>query len=32
MRMGSALDVAPEGSLSDLPSAMGGDVGFRREQ
>ena len=32
MRMDSTLDVTPEGSLSDLPAATGGDVGFRREQ
>ena len=32
MRMDSALDVTPEGSLSDLPAATGGDVGSRREQ
>ena len=32
MRMDSTLDVIPEGSLSDLPAATGGDVGFRREQ
>ena len=30
--MNSALNVTPEGSLSDLPAAMGGDVGFRKEQ
>ena len=32
MRMDSTLDVTPEGSLSDLPVAIGGAVGFRREQ
>ena len=32
MRMDSTLDVTPEGSLSNLPAAMGGDVGSRREQ
>ena len=32
MRMDSTLDVTPEGSLSDLPAAIGGAVGFRREQ
>ena len=30
--MDSTLDVTPEGSLSDLPAAIGGYVGFRREQ
>ena len=30
--MDSALDVTPEGSLSDLPAAIGGDMGSRREQ
>ena len=30
--MDSTLDVTPEGSLSDLPAAIGGDVGFRWEQ
>ena len=30
--MDSTLDVTPEGSLSDLPAAIGGDMGFRREQ
>ena len=32
MRMDSTLDVTPEGSLSDLPAAIGGTVGSRREQ
>ena len=32
MRMDSTLDVTPEGSHSDLPAAIGGDMGFRREQ
>ena len=32
MRMDSTLDVTPEGSLSDLPAAIGGAVGSRREQ
>ena len=32
MRMDSTLDVTPEGSLSDLPAAIGGDTGSRREQ
>ena len=32
MRMDSTLDVTPEGSLSDLPAAMGGAVDSRREQ
>ena len=32
MSMDSTLDVSPEGSLSDLPAAMGGAVGSRREQ
>ena len=32
MRMDSTLDVTPEGSLSDLLAATGGDAGFRREQ
>ena len=31
-RLDSTLNVAPEGSLSDLPAAKGGDVGFRKEQ
>ena len=30
--MDSTLDVMPEGSLSDLPAAMGGAAGSRREQ
>ena len=30
--MDSTLDVTPEGSLSDLPAAVGSDMGFRREQ
>ena len=30
--MDSTLDVTPEGSLSDLLAAVGGDAGFRREQ
>ena len=30
--MDSTLDVTPEGSLSNLPAAIGGDKGFRREQ
>ena len=32
MRMDSTLDVTPEGSLSNLTAAIGGDTGFRREQ
>ena len=32
MRMDSTLDVTPEGSLSDLPTAIGGAAGSRREQ
>ena len=32
MRMDSALDVTPEGSLSDLPAAVGGAEDSRREQ
>ena len=32
MRMDSTLNVTPEGSLSDLPAATGGDVGFRKGQ
>ena len=32
MRMDSTLDVTPEGSLSDIPTSTGGDVGFKREQ
>ena len=32
MRMDSTLDVTPEGSLSDLPAAIAGDTGSRREQ
>ena len=32
MRLDSTLDVTPEGSLSDLPAAMGGAEGSRREQ
>ena len=32
MRMDSTLDVTPEGSLSDLPAAIGGDTGYRGEQ
>ena len=32
MRMDSTLNVTPEGSLSDLPAATGGDAGFRKEQ
>ena len=32
MRMDSTLNVTPEGSLNDLPSATRGDVGFRKEQ
>ena len=32
MRMDSTLDVTPEGSLNDLPAAIGGDMGFRRKQ
>ena len=32
MRMDSTLNVTPEGSLSDLPAATRGDVGFRKEQ
>ena len=30
--MDSTLDVTPEGSLVNLPAAIGGDKGFRREQ
>ena len=30
--MDSTLDVTPEGSLSDLPAATGGDGGFRQKQ
>ena len=30
--MDSTLDLTPEGSLSDLPAATGGDAAFRREQ
>ena len=32
MRMDSTLDVTPEGSLSNLSAATGGDTGSRREQ
>ena len=32
MRMDSTIDITPEGSLSDLPAAIGGDMGFRKEQ
>ena len=32
MRMDSTLAVTPEGSLSDLPAAIGGEKVFRREQ
>ena len=32
MRMDSTLDVTPEGSLSNLPTAIGGYTGSRREQ
>ena len=32
MRMDSTLDVTPEGSLSDLPTAVGGAEDSRREQ
>ena len=32
MRMDSTLDVTPEGSLSDLPAAVGGAEDFGREQ
>ena len=32
MRMDSTLDVTPEGSLSDLPAAIGGDTDSRKEQ
>ena len=32
MRMDSTLNVTPEGSLSDLPAAMGDAVGSRREE
>ena len=32
MRMDSTLDVTPEGSLSDLPAAVGGAEDSRREQ
>ena len=32
LRMDSTLNVTPEGSLSDLPAATRGDVGFRKEQ
>ena len=32
MRMDSTLDVTPEGSLSDLPGGIGGNMGSRREQ
>ena len=32
MRMDSTLDVAPEGSLSDLPAAIRDDKGFGREE
>ena len=32
MRMDSTLNVKPEGSLSDLPAATRGNVGFRKEQ
>ena len=30
--MDSTLNVTPEGTLSDLPAATGGDMGFRKEQ
>ena len=30
--MDSTLNITPEGSLSDLPAATGGDAGFRKEQ
>ena len=29
--MDSTLNVTPEGSLSDLPAATGGDVDLRKE-
>ena len=32
MRMDSTLNVTPEGSLSDLPAAVGGVEESRREQ
>ena len=32
MIMDLTLDVTPVGSLSDIPAATGGEVGFRREQ
>ena len=32
IRMNSTLDVTPEGSLSDLPAAIGGAASSRREQ
>ena len=32
IRMNSTLDVTPEGSLSDLPAAVGGAEDSRREQ
>ena len=32
MGMDSTLDVTPEGSLNDLPAAIGGNAAFRREQ
>ena len=32
MKMDSTLDVTPEGSLNDLPAAIGGAAGFRMEQ
>ena len=32
MRMDSTLNVIPEGSLSDLPAATGGDADLRKEQ
>ena len=32
MRMDSTLDVTPEGSLNDLPAAIGGAIGSRRKQ
>ena len=32
MRMDSTLNVTPEGSLSDLPAAVGGNEESRREQ
>ena len=32
MRMDSTLDVTPEGSLSDLPAAVGGAEDSRKEQ